>query len=267
MLFRKEYGKRENPTLIFLHGFLGSHLDFKPLIETLQEDFFCVALDLPGHRNSKEIAFTDYSTFEKALLESLLPYQSSPLSLVGYSMGGRISVQLASKMQVHSLILISSAVEPLSAQEKKLRVVWEKKQVKSLTKDSFSNFLENWYSLPIFKSLKENQALYYDMLKKRVKENPQALVKVMQITSPITLETPPSFLSYYSKPLLYFCGQKDLKYQEQALRVKARFKNASIYSIENVSHAAHLEAPQSISNQIKNFYRTSHDRMDTKTNI
>ncbi len=267
MLFRKEYGKRENPTLIFLHGFLGSNLDFQLLIDYLKDDFFCVALDLPGHGESKEIEFSDYPSFENVLLKTLLPYQDKPLSLVGYSMGGRIGIQIASKVQAFSLVLISSALEPLSPQEKKIRENWEQKQIDSLTKDSFSNFLENWYSLPIFKTLKEKATLYNCMIQKRTTENPKALAKVMRVTSPIYLDAPPLFLSQYSKPLLYLSGKKDLKYQEQALKVKRRFNHAWIHSEENASHALHLEAPQSISNQIKNFHRTYHDRMDTKTNV
>jgi len=267
VLFRKEYGKRKNPTLIFLHGFLGSHKDFNSLIYNLKDYFFCVALDLPGHGESKDNHFTDYPSFESSLLETLSFYQEKTFSIVGYSMGGRLAVQVASKVQPSSLILISSAIEPLTLEEKEKREIWELKQIEALKKDSFSNFLDNWYSLPIFKTLKKNAPLYVEMIQNRSKENPNTLAKVMQVTSPNSLETPTLFLSHYSKPLLYLSGKHDLKYQEQAINIKTRFKQAWTHSEQNASHAVHLEAPKSISNQIKNFHRYYHGRMDTKTDI
>lgn len=42
-------GHPHHPWLLFLHGFLGNRFEFQTVMATLSRDFFCVALDLPGH--------------------------------------------------------------------------------------------------------------------------------------------------------------------------------------------------------------------------
>ena len=48
-------GDPHRPAILFLHGFLGSSADWAGTISALDERFYCVAPDLPGHGRSLEL--------------------------------------------------------------------------------------------------------------------------------------------------------------------------------------------------------------------
>lgn len=265
MLLKKEVGDSKNPTLVFLHGFLGSHLDFKALVEKLSSCFFCILLDLPGHGESKKISFKDYPSFEKKIIKALQSYKK--FSIVAYSMGGRIAGQLFSKIPFESLILISSNFEPLSVKGRASRKRLDTKQCLQLQKDSFLNFLTQWYSQPLFCSLKKNVALYRQMIENRIDQDPKALANVLKILSPASMPAPSYFLSHYDKPLLLLAGSLDQKYQSLMSRAHQRFPKAWLVECNETSHALHLEDPLLVSNYIKNFHRYYHGRMERKTSV
>ena len=84
-------GDRRRPAILFLHGFMGSGADWAETISALEERFYCVAPDLPGHGRSLGLPPEDY-TIEGAtrtLLDLLDGLEISRAALVGYSMGGR----------------------------------------------------------------------------------------------------------------------------------------------------------------------------------
>lgn len=264
-LFTKEIGNPNNPPLVFLHGFMGSHKDFAPMIEELKSDFFCICLDLPGHGQSKACLFNSYSDFQLLIEKSLAPYKEFKLSIVGYSMGGRIALQLFSKFTIKSLILISSKVEPLTKEQKKLRALLEQKWIKKLAKDSFSNFLTKWYSSPLFSSLTSSQLS--EVISRREKEDPKLLAKVLKHLSPIHLFAPESFFSEFKSPLLYLTGSLDQKYCKEAKSVQKHFPWAWLQEEACLSHALHIEAPKELTNYIKHFYRYYHDRVEARTSV
>ena len=55
-LYSQQQGCKSKPTLVFLHGFLGSSTDWNETVSLLQDDFYCVTIDLPGHGDSIAIS-------------------------------------------------------------------------------------------------------------------------------------------------------------------------------------------------------------------
>lgn len=55
-LYSETYGDRQasadKPTLVFLHGLLGSGRDWRLVIDQLASQYFCLTVDLPGHGQS-----------------------------------------------------------------------------------------------------------------------------------------------------------------------------------------------------------------------
>ena len=58
------------PTLVFLHGFLGSANDWSALIELLP-DYNCIAFDLPGHGHAHEQRLSRMADFPLWLNQQL----------------------------------------------------------------------------------------------------------------------------------------------------------------------------------------------------
>lgn len=98
--------------LICLHGFGESAAHFGPLTEGLGDTFTIVALDMPLHGQTD---WQEGRPFEKAdleaiVLEVLRIHGKERFSLLGYSMGGRLSLCLVEKMagRIDHLIMLAA---------------------------------------------------------------------------------------------------------------------------------------------------------------
>lgn len=81
-----------------------------------------------------------------------LPAVSAEDTLIGYSMGGRIALEIAAKndFDVKKLILISAHPGLATDEEKFQRLEFETKVINELKNQKREAFLEWWNSLPIF---------------------------------------------------------------------------------------------------------------------
>ncbi|HRW92324.1 MAG TPA: alpha/beta hydrolase [Thermotogota bacterium] len=110
-VFFQEMGSGE--PLLLLHGFLGSHLDFAAVVQTLSSRFHVFVMDLPGFGLSDKNPELDLS--KKGLAQSAWSFLQargiSRFSLLGHSMGGEVALNLAldHPESVSRLILVDSA--------------------------------------------------------------------------------------------------------------------------------------------------------------
>jgi len=109
------YKNDPNECIMLIHGFGGSTFDVKPLtdvFDTLGVNYF--ALMLEGHgTNPEDLKNVKHETW---IGESFSKFDSLSLkyehvSLVGFSMGGAISIILASRREVHKLTVLSPYFE------------------------------------------------------------------------------------------------------------------------------------------------------------
>ena len=96
--------------LIFLHYFGGSALEWQSVMDSLADNYRCIAIDLRGHGDSEAPA-TGYSVATMAddiagLISSL---GVQDFALVGHSMSGKVALALAARQPagLQSLILVS----------------------------------------------------------------------------------------------------------------------------------------------------------------
>lgn len=110
-----------------LHGFLGSPSDFEFLKgdEVILHDLYDKNFD--PKINSEDV-------------------------VIGYSMGGRIALELATKVDfnLQKLILINSNPGLVTEEEKDLRRIWEDSVLDRLKTMNVEDFFHYWNSLPIF---------------------------------------------------------------------------------------------------------------------
>ncbi len=111
-------------TLLFIHG-LSSYIPaWLKLIPLLQNEFRCIAIDLPGYGKSSEGVHEGTVTFYTEVLSLFIrKLKLENVTLVGHSMGGQISI--ASALQFPSLIsrlvlLAPAGFETFSEEEKSL---------------------------------------------------------------------------------------------------------------------------------------------------
>lgn len=100
-------------TLLFIHG-LSSNADaWSKNINTLKENFTCIALDLPGYGKSEKPINASYTSsyFAKIISAFIDELELKNVILVGHSMGGQAAIKLAvsSPERIERLILVAPA--------------------------------------------------------------------------------------------------------------------------------------------------------------
>jgi len=100
--------------ILLLHGFAGTRNDVEPLKAHLETFGFIVfAPVLPGHESTRRaFSKSKYTEWIKSAEEAAnsLKKQCDNLILIGFSMGGLISVNLCQSMNIEKLILINTPV-------------------------------------------------------------------------------------------------------------------------------------------------------------
>lgn len=112
-VYYRESGSSSNPTLLFIHGFLGSSYDWIEMIRYYDDNYHVIAVDLPGFGASEKSLNYSYARENQArtVIELIKSLQLEDVTLVGHSMGGMISLMIAymEPELIKQLVLIGSA--------------------------------------------------------------------------------------------------------------------------------------------------------------
>jgi len=119
-------GEQNADVLLLIHG-MGSGIPvWRKNIPELKKHFRCIALDLPGHGYSSKGDFPYNMDFYTGVVFSFIQKLNlPPLTMVGHSLGGLITVISALKKPalINKLILVSPAgVEPYTPVEKQILI-------------------------------------------------------------------------------------------------------------------------------------------------
>ena len=101
MLWHKTIGK--GPNLVLLHGWGFSSDIFQNLIETYKKSYCITVIDLPGHGRSDDVdgGLESWS-------EELIQFIPNKSILLGWSLGGLLSIYIATRIQLEHLILVAA---------------------------------------------------------------------------------------------------------------------------------------------------------------
>jgi len=264
MLTYEWVGDPKNPPVAFLHGFMGCMQDWDKIVNALRHDFSCLVIDLPGHGKSLGLdseAFT-FPGAARRVAQVLESTDATPVSIVGYSMGGRFAMYMA----VHyphlcSAIVVESAMAGIT--EKKARAdrrALDETWARKLEQGEFEEFIRTWYSQPVFASLAGTPALLEEVIKHRRKNDPKGLAKALRGFS-VGLQ-PPLWknLSSTEIPVLLITGEKDRKYVGIIKKMGAKLPLAHIVLVPGVGHNVHVENPTRFVESVKDFLLRSRHR-------
>lgn len=245
--------KNAKKLMVFFHGFMEDHTDMIPLMDNHQEVSYLL-LDLPGHGKtnalnfkSREHAFTTIASLIKFLQKDM------ELVLYGYSMGGRIALELSTQyLKPNLLILESSHFGLTDKEEKNARLVSDL----SLLKTPHLNLLEfftNWYKNPIFG--KYNQSHHYQTdIEKKIAHNPAQWQSSLEFFSPgATPLMQSDVLSKISDlAIVGIVGSDDEKYKIHFLEIKNKLPHFKFHEIAHAGHNPHKTHLASIKAILKN---------------
>ncbi len=101
------------PTILFLHGTRLNAGQWAAQIAALEDEFRCVAIDLPGHGTRRDERFT-LDAAAARVVEAIDEMGGGRAVLVGLSLGGYVAIDVASRhpAKVAGLVLAGSTAEP-----------------------------------------------------------------------------------------------------------------------------------------------------------
>ena len=101
MLWHKTIGR--GPNLVLLHGWGFSSEIFQSLVERYKQSYRITVIDLPGHGRSSDVEGGIDDWCDEII--KLIPDKST---LLGWSLGGLLSIYIASKVTIEHLVLVAA---------------------------------------------------------------------------------------------------------------------------------------------------------------
>ncbi len=232
------------PTVLFIHGFMGSGQDWHQIIDQLYGKYSILTIDLPGHGKSildKE-EFYSFHYVNKSINAILDFLHIDRVILCGYSMGGRVALNYASKYseRINKLILESASPGLHSIKDRKDRQRYDSLMAEKLENIPYTKFLVEWYQLPLFTSLRANHR-HYDIIESKKQNSSRHLALALRKMGTGEMEPMWFKLSYLTMPTCIIHGELDEKYSLISQQMQELIPNSKIYKINNSGHVPHIE--------------------------
>lgn len=282
-----ECGKPGKRLIILLHGFMQSGSSWRQ-IAPLLKTHHVLAPDLLGHGKTtfeagQSLDLDAYVAQLDALIEWVKQGDPSgktrEVSLVGYSMGGRIAALYATRYpeKVASLVLESAGLGPRTAEERADRVEKNASMIARLDQSIAIDpaaplrcFVDHWEALPLFESQSElDEHTRAQLRSERLANDPEALRCNLEQAGQHRMEDLRPALARLNKPLLYLVGERDVAYTEIARSLMRAWAESNTCSspfeqgfiqvsvIPQTGHNIHLEAPEEYARIVETFLSRS----------
>lgn len=259
-LSHRSFGDPSLPAVVFLHGFMGDSGDWKDVAEGLSDYLHIVAVDLPGHGRSLSLPKEYYSIVGGATqVVTLMNDLSIELfALVGYSMGGRLALQLAvtCPSRVARLVLESTTAGLKDEEARHERIASDEQKAKELEQSSLEQFVDSWYRQPLFASLADRPDLLSDLKARRSQNEPGELAKSLRLSGTGTMTPLWDALTSIECPTLCLAGELDPKYAALARQMAVAMPNCRAEIMPDAGHIVHSEQPEAYIARLRAFLIT-----------
>jgi 2-succinyl-6-hydroxy-2,4-cyclohexadiene-1-carboxylate synthase len=252
----RRFGRAGKPTVVLLHGFLGSGEDWIPVGEFLASRFDLLTIDLPGHGASSGISpeYFDFESCCTAIADLVSRQGISKCAVVGYSMGGRLAMYFAMRYPeyVHSLVVVSASPGIESEPARLSRLASDEQLAERLESMRLDQFVDEWYQQPLFASLRHSAA-YDAVAAARSGGARAALARALVGFSVGRQHSLWDKLSTLNFPVCYVAGEQDGKYTDIGRRAADLCPQGKLHIIPGAGHAVHIEQPGELSRVIASF--------------
>jgi len=236
-------------TIVSIHGFTGEGADFDPLRAAMSSDVRMNAPDLPGHGSRRHLRdLRDYSI--DAHLALITAAATTPqITLLGYSLGGRLALHwaLAHPERVARLILIGASPGLATSAEREERRLADATLADFIRTRGLEAFFKYWHNQTFFQPLlKLPTERLSPILERRHRNDPEGLALSLDNVGTGTL--PPLWprLKELRCPVDLVTGEHDEKFTRLAREMGAHLPKARHSVIEGAGHAVHLERPDDV---------------------
>jgi 2-succinyl-6-hydroxy-2,4-cyclohexadiene-1-carboxylate synthase len=243
--------------LVLLHGFAGTRRTWDGVVARLApERYTPLALDLPGHGEARDAEARPRPeprprpaiTFD-ACVERVLASSPPRFALCGYSMGGRVglNVALAAPERVLRLVLISSTAGIADDAERAARRAADEALADDLETRSFKDFMDRWESQPVFAG--DPPAVHAAMRAEQQRNDPRALAAVLRGIGAGAMPPLWDRLAELAMPVTVLVGERDRKFHAPGRRMAELLPHAELEIVPG-GHRLPLESPRAVASAI-----------------
>ena len=147
---------------------------------------------------------------------------SSTDILLGYSMGGRLALQMLQLRPMRKAIIVSAGLNAPDEERRKRDEEWARR----FESEEWASLMRAWNAQPVFGGhVLERREADYDRAE---------LARQLREYSPAVL--PPPQLGQIETPILWIAGERDAKYVDVAKRAVARLPHAELWICPSAGH-------------------------------
>ena len=250
------FGSADNPTLLFLHGFMGSSADWVEIAQQFSAEYHIIIPDLPGHGRShfSEAAHFAMPAAAQQLIDILDKENIETCTPIGYSMGGRVALFLATQFpqRVAKLLLESSSPGLKTAEERAARRKWDESVAQKISEQPLPQFLADWYAMPLFDSLRRHPHYANIVAGRAANDAAQLALSMRHMGTGSQPSLWPAWQNLEIETLL-LVGELDKKYVGISAEMASLNSHATAMTLPAVGHNAHAENADQFISILKSF--------------
>lgn len=250
----------EGPNLVLLHGFTGSAATWAPYRDALT-GFRVIAIDLPGHGRT-DVA-PDGATFEDiadATVASARAHGADRAAWLGYSMGGRVALQVAARHPacVSRLVVESASPGLRSPEERSHRTAADDALAARILEGGLEAFVDRWAAQPLFASQKRlPPATLARERDARLANSAEGIAGGLRAMSVGRQPSLWEALEGMHMASLVVVGADDTKYVALGREAAERLPHARLEILYRAGHTVHLEQPSAFWAIVRSFLEES----------
>ncbi len=247
-------GNRNQPALVFIHGFLGSGDDWLAVANSLKHRYCCYLISLPGHDcEALPNKLNNWDEFIYQIQDNITNQLPEKFILVGYSLGGRVSIALSQLWpeRINALILESANPGLQTTSEREHRRSADNQWTEWFESLELEIVLDKWYQQAVFKNLDQEQR--QSLINIRRNQDGSKLSTIMKAAS---LSAQPDYwnsIATNNMKTLFLAGEHDQKFSTIGRRLKTLKPNMTFIALPNLGHNCHHENPELFSQHIMQF--------------
>ncbi len=253
------------PPLLLLHGFTGSSETWNALRATLGTAWTTLTMDLAGHGRSGAPNDPSFYTLEAQtnhVLRALDTLGLQHVSVLGYSLGGRVALRFALEhpARVTALILESTSPGIADPEERAERQAADSALASSIEQEGIAAFVDRWERLPMWDSQAALSPETRGQLHvQRMRNDPLGLANSLRGAG--AGADPPQLdrLARLRVPTLLIAGALDDKFVALSQLMERTITGARLTIVADAGHAVHLERPETFAQLVENFLLATRD--------
>lgn len=235
--------REEAAPVLLIHGFLGEPADWDAVVAALARP----RRVLRANVLLLDVERCDVASLAGALAKEIGRQGLAPMNVVGYSLGGRLTLALADRHPacVRRAIAVSASPGIDDPLERAERAAADARLAGTLAEAGLEAFLERWYAQPLFAPLR-GHAAFPAMRARRAAGDARAWAAVLRDASPGANPSLWSALPALASGVSLAVGELDGKYRAQSEEAGRRAPRLRVDRIEGAGHAVHLERPAAL---------------------